>query len=408
MFNRIDRRLFTILMIVFVQIVGASMILPILPLYARDRFGMSDEVVTLLFSSFFLAQFLAGPLIGRLSDTYGRLPVLIISQIGTVISFVIIGLAPSVEWLFFARILDGITGGNIVVAQAYVTDIIPPKQRTQALGYVFAALGGGFMVGPAVGGILSSVLGPQMPFLLAAIAAALTVVLTWVALDETLTPEHRAANRAKQSRDFSPRQLMHNVPLLLVLLMGFGVQFSLAIIQATFALYGEDVLFAGYTAQETSLGIGLLLSCAGLGQVLTQFFVLKPLLRHFHENTLVIIGNVVRGIGAIGILFVVTPWLAGPMILLFAMGGGIAMPALQSLATETVSDEVRGGVLGVYQSVASLSTIFGSGLSGALFAASTPLPFVVSGGLALALVLPALYLARRHKATLAAEGAAGG
>ncbi|HLV37703.1 MAG TPA: MFS transporter, partial [Spirillospora sp.] len=129
MFNRIDRRLFTILMIVFVQIVGASMILPILPLYARDRFSMSDEVVTLLFSSFFLAQFLAGPLIGRLSDTYGRLPVLIISQIGTVISFVIIGLAPSVAWLFFARILDGITGGNIVVAQAYVTDIMPPKQR---------------------------------------------------------------------------------------------------------------------------------------------------------------------------------------------------------------------------------------------------------------------------------------
>src|SRR5690606_12610908 len=116
-----------------------------------------------LFSSFFLAQFLAGPLIGRLSDTYGRLPVLIISQIGTVISFVIIGLAPSVAWLFFARILDGITGGNIVVAQAYVTDIMPPKQRTQALGYIFAALGGGFMVGPAVGGILSSVLGPQMP-----------------------------------------------------------------------------------------------------------------------------------------------------------------------------------------------------------------------------------------------------
>src|SRR5690606_11576813 len=127
MFKQIDRRLFTILVIVFVQLVGASMILPILPLYARRTFNISDNVVTLIISSFFLAQFLAGPVLGRMSDLYGRLPILIISQVGTAISFVLIGLAGSVELLFLARILDGITGGNIVVAQAYVTDITSPK-----------------------------------------------------------------------------------------------------------------------------------------------------------------------------------------------------------------------------------------------------------------------------------------
>lgn len=397
MFNRIDRRMFTILMIVIVQIIGASMILPILPIYARRQFAMSEEVVTLLFSSFFLAQFLAGPIIGRLSDIYGRLPVLIISQIGTVISFVLIAIAPNMAWLFFARILDGITGGNIIVAQAYVTDITPPKQRTQALGYIFAGFGTGFIIGPAVGGILSSAFGPQIPFIIAAIAAALTVVLTWVALDETLTPEQRAANRTRSGSNLNPNQILHNVPLVLVLLIGFGVQFGLSIIQSTFPLFGEDVLFDGYTAQQTSLGIGLLLSSAGLGQVITQVFLLKRLLRRFDETSLVIVGNIIRGVGSLGLIIVGVPWLAAPMIALFASGGGIAMPALQSLATETVPDEMRGGVLGVYQSATSVGTILGSALSGLMFALATPLPFLVSGGLSLLLVLPVFYIMRRRQ-----------
>ncbi|MAS32492.1 MAG: hypothetical protein CL610_00710 [Anaerolineaceae bacterium] len=402
MFNRIDRRMFTILMIVIVQIIGASMILPILPIYARRQFAMSEEVVTLLFSSFFLAQFLAGPIIGRLSDIYGRLPVLIISQIGTVISFVLIAIAPNMAWLFFARILDGITGGNIIVAQAYVTDITPPKQRTQALGYIFAGFGTGFIIGPAVGGILSSAFGPQIPFIIAAIAAALTVVLTWVALDETLTPEQRAANRTRSGSNLNPNQILHNVPLVLVLLIGFGVQFGLSIIQSTFPLFGEDVLFDGYTAQQTSLGIGLLLSSAGLGQVITQVFLLKRLLRRFDETSLVIVGNIIRGVGSLGLIIVGVPWLAAPMIALFASGGGIAMPALQSLATETVPDEMRGGVLGVYQSATSVGTILGSALSGLMFALATPLPFLVSGGLSLLLVLPVFYIMRRRQVQPAA------
>ena len=190
-----DRRLLTILMIVFVQLVGASMVNPILPLYAQSHFDMQPQSITLLLTAFFAAQFIAGPFIGRLSDNYGRLPVLIISQIGTVIAFVMIGLAESVAMLFFARILDGITGGNIIVAQAYITDIFPEEKRTQALGYIFAAFGLGFIVGPALGGILAGAFGPQIPFLLAAVAAFLTVLLTHYTLEETVTPEDRERNK---------------------------------------------------------------------------------------------------------------------------------------------------------------------------------------------------------------------
>ena len=127
-----DRRLLTILLIVFVQMIGTAMVNPILPLYAQSEFSLSPEVITLLLTAFFAAQFVAGPFIGRLSDRRGRLPVLLLSQVGTVIAFLMIGFAQSAVLLFFARVLDGVTGGNIIVAQAYVTDIMPEGKRTQA------------------------------------------------------------------------------------------------------------------------------------------------------------------------------------------------------------------------------------------------------------------------------------
>src|SRR5262245_22030975 len=126
----VDRRhLFPIFCIVFVNFLGGTLVLPILPLYAQERFHASVELITLLNASFFAAQFIAGPFLGRLSDKYGRLPILIISQLGTVASFIMIALAQDMTGLFAARILDGITGGNIIVAQAYITDITPREKR---------------------------------------------------------------------------------------------------------------------------------------------------------------------------------------------------------------------------------------------------------------------------------------
>jgi len=162
-FRNLDRRLTTILMIVFVQMVGASLILPILPLYAQDEFGLSPQAITLLAASFFAAQFLAGPYLGRLSDRVGRVPVLLVSQIGTVVAFISLGLAPAAWVLYAARILDGITGGNIIVAQAYVTDVTPPEKRSEALGMILAAFGISFFVGPALGGLALRLFGPRIP-----------------------------------------------------------------------------------------------------------------------------------------------------------------------------------------------------------------------------------------------------
>ena len=239
-----DRRLLTILLIVFVQMVGTSMVHPILPLYAQNEFDMTPQAITLLLTAFFAAQFVAAPFIGRWSDRRGRLPVLIVSQVGTVIAFLMIGFAQSVAMLFFARVLDGITGGNIVVALAYVTDIMPESKRTQALGYVMAAFGLGFIVGPAMGGLLASQFGPQMPFVVAAAAAFVTVALTWFTLEETLSPEVQARNREAVRARMSPAALLSNVPLTAVLIVTFVGRFGFGLLIGTFALFAEALLFA--------------------------------------------------------------------------------------------------------------------------------------------------------------------
>lgn len=388
----IDRRLVTILLIVFVQIVGASMILPILPLYAQEQFTMSPQLITLLVSSFFAAQFIAGPFLGRLSDHYGRLPVLIVSQIGTAISFVMLGLADSITLLFAARILDGITGGNIIVAQAYVTDVTPEAERTQALGYIFAAFGLGFIVGPALGGALSALFGPQIPFLLAAIVASATVGLTWLTLDESLSAEQRLANRGFSKANLNPLEMMANVPLMVVLGIAFIAQFVMGLVQSTFALYGEAVLFTDYSHEITNFGVGLLLTFVGLGQVFTQMFLIKRALHRFSEAQLVIIGSLIRSSAMIVFAVITSPWLGSIGSVLFAMGMGLMMPSLQSVATLTVAPELRGGVLGVYQSTLSLSTIFGTASGGILFAISPTMPYWLGGLLGLIAILPALLL----------------
>ncbi|WP_420643447.1 MFS transporter [Candidatus Leptofilum sp.] len=394
-FRNIDRRLLTILLIVFVQMLGAAMALPILLLYAQREFEIRPEYNVLLLSSFFAAQFLAGPIIGRLSDKYGRIPILIISQIGTVLSFILIGAAPNVTILFIARILDGITGGNIIVAQAYITDITPPEKRTESLGYIFAAFGLGFVFGPALGGTLSSVFGSRIPFFMAAVAAGLTVILTWLTLKETLTLEQRIKNRAVRQGGIAPAEVVRNTPLLAILLIAFIGQFALGLLQATFALFGDAVLFADYSDRIVDLGIGILLAIVGLSQFLTQTLLIRRVLPRLGETNLVIIGGTLRAFGMFFLAIATAPWHGIPGSILFPIGMGLMMPPLQSLSTRTVPEEVRGGVLGLYQSTVSLATIFSTALGGIVFAINPRYPYWLGMVLSLVALLPAFIFLRR-------------
>jgi MFS transporter, DHA1 family, tetracycline resistance protein len=395
----IDRRLLTILLIIFVQMVGAAMILPILPLYARNVFAMGDATTTLLIASFFAGQFVGGPYLGRLSDRVGRLPVLIVSQVGTVISFVLLAVAGAPWVLFAARIVDGVTGGNIIVAQAYITDITPRERRTEALGYTFAIFGIGFIIGPAVGGLLAAQFGPRVPYLVAAAAAAVVVVMTWLLLEETVPKRGAAAAPGVQPapvrRSLDLGVVRANQMLLLVLLVALVGQFAFGMLQSTYALFGDEVLFAGEPDEVVTQRVAYLLSVVGLAQFLTQVLVLRRAVARLGEARLVVVGLLLRTVGLV--IFALSRSFAPAAVasLFFALGMGLLMPPLQTLTTLTVDDADRGAALGLYQSSVSLATIFSTALAGLIFAWRPAAPYWFGAGLSLLVVLPALLLVRR-------------
>lgn len=392
----LDKRLIVILLIVFVQMVGASMVLPILPLYASRVFDMSPSTITLLNTSFFAAQFLAGPILGRLSDRYGRIPILLISQIGTVIAFLMLGFGNAIWILFAARIFDGITGGNIIVAQAYITDITDPKDRTNALGYLFASFGVGFMIGPAIGGILSSQFSYQTPYIFAATIASIVVLLTHLILEETITDEQKAENKKGNRAKMSFSGVISNVPLMGILIISFGAQLAFSMLQSTFSLFGEAVLFAD-KPEQAELGIGLLFAMVGVGQIITQAFILKRIIARFGDGGVVLVGSIIRSISMFVLVIVAVPISAGLALFLFAMGTGLQMPALQSMVSETVPQNQRGGVMGLYQSSISLSIIIGSAIAGVLFEIAPITPYVLGGVLFAIMVIPSYYLMKWYR-----------
>ena len=398
--SNFDRRLVTILAIVFVNIVGAAMILPVLPLYALEELHLREQVITLVIASYFVAQFLAGPILGRYSDRNGRVPVLIVSQIGTIISFIMMGLANNVWMLLAARVLDGITGGNIIVAQAYLTDVTPKKERTQALGYIFAVFGLGFIIGPALGGLLSAEFGRRIPFYMAAAIAGITTLMTWRLLEESLTPDQMKSSRETRSKSLTPVQLLRNAPLIQILIVSFIAQFGLGLVRSSLALFGNAVLFAGEPQDVILRHVGLLFTTIGTTQFLVQTLLLKRFIRWFGEGLMVVFGNLIRTGGNLLFAVAITPLYGYLAAVLFPFGQGTMMPPLQAMATQTVEDELRGGVLGVYQSILNLAIIAGTALSGSLFAASPALPFWIATALGLAAVIPTLSLLRGHKRAL--------
>jgi DHA1 family tetracycline resistance protein-like MFS transporter len=398
-FKRYDRRLVTILSIVFVQIAGAAMILPILPLFAERQFNVPPSVVTLLVSSYFAAQFFAGPYLGRLSDIHGRVPLLVISQIGSAVSFVMMAAAGGAWVLFLARVLDGITGGNIIIAQAYITDVTPSEKRTEALGYILAAFGIGFIVGPALGGVLSAWLGPRVPFVIAGAAALVTAGMSWFLLDETVNKDQQPAEaRGGRRASLGPLAVARNSALVLILIVAFVGQFGLGMLQSTFALFGDAVIFQGYSERATDLGVGLLLAVVGVGQFITQARLIGPLKRRFGDARLLIGGILIRSVALVLFAIVFSPWFAALAALIFAVGMGLMMPPLQSLATRTVDDSMRGGVLGVYQSSVSLATIISTAIAGVIFSIDPTFPYWIGALLSFLVVIPALILWQRSRA----------
>lgn len=391
---KIDRRLVTIILIVFVQMLGAAMILPILPLFAQNEFNLPPQWITFLTASFFGAQFIAGPYLGRLSDRVGRVPVLIISQIGTVIAFLMIGFAPSASFLFIGRLLDGITGGNIIVAQAYIADITPPERKTISFGYVMGAFGIGFIIGPAIGGFLAAQFGPRIPYYMAAVAATIVVLLTVFSLNETVTPEQREKSRTAERDRIDFGQIFSNRTLLMLLIMAFTIQMGLGVLQSTLALYADAVLMPEAPDEQVQIGLGALFTIVGMTQLLTQLFLIGRLLPRLGEVGMITLAVGLLITGQLLMWQASSLWMAAAAAVCIAMGMGFANPSINSLATSVADESIKGEILGIVQSSTNLGVIVSSTISGFLFALSPRYPFLLAFSLALILSLPLLRLRR--------------
>lgn len=354
---------------VFIDLVGFGIVIPVLPFYAEGTvFNATPRTVGLLFASYSVMQLIFSPILGRLSDRFGRRPVLLISIIGTGLGFLLLGFAKYLWMLFAGRILDGITGGNISTAQAYIADVTTKEDRAKGMGLIGAAFGLGFIFGPAIGGILSR-WGIHVPFFFAAGLCFANTLLLYFTLPETVTKDHPAKASAAGGRGLGQVVMALKQPrLAFVLMIYFLFIVAFSIMTTSFSLY--TMFRFGYDAQHT----GYLFAYVGLIAVIIQGGLIGRLVKRFGEMPLIMIGAFCFAISLFAVPLVgpMAGGIAGLLIGggVFSMGNSLATPALTSLASKSVGPAEQGTVLGVTQSVASLARAVGPFLAAVLIDSS--------------------------------------
>jgi len=353
--------LLVIFITVFIDLVGFGIVIPVLPYYAEGtRFGASPREVGLLFASYSVMQLVFAPVLGRLSDKHGRRPILLISLLGTCLGFLILGFATTLWMLFLGRIIDGISGGNISTAQAYIADITSTENRAKGMGLIGAAFGLGFVFGPAIGGILSR-WGINVPFLFAGGLAFANAILLYFTLPETVTPDHPARVSAASGRSWKQVfEALHQTRLAFVLTIYFLSIVAFSIMTTSFSLFMMFRL--GYDAWHN----GWIFAFVGIVSAIIQGGLIGKAVKHFGEPVLIISGALLFSIslilspfvgpatGVIGILSICA---------LSATGNALSGPSLTSLASKSASASEQGVVLGVAQSVASLARAVGPSIA---------------------------------------------
>lgn len=373
-----NSRLLTIFFIVFVDLLGFSLILPLLPYYA-ESFGATQVITGLLVASYAAAQLIGAPLLGRLSDRIGRRPVLLVSVAGTILGFLLLGFAPVlgklfapllgfqsaspviIAILFLSRILAGLTGGNITVAQAYIADVTDEQNRAKGLGLIGAAFGLGFIIGPAAGGLLSQ-WGYNIPAFTAGGVAILNFISIYLLLPESLTSERREEIIQRKKLPFTLKALVDVLrrpivgPLLHVRFF-YGLGF--ATFTGIFSLYTQSI---GLNAQTT----GYILAYVGFISVIVQGVLIGRLTKRFRENWLIITGLWIMAAALLAWAFTTQLWVLLVVILPLGLAGGVLNTVLQSAISKSVHRDEVGGILGVAGSLEALTRVIAPSVGGFL------------------------------------------
>jgi MFS transporter, DHA1 family, tetracycline resistance protein len=359
------RPLLVIFLTILVNLVGFGIIIPLLPFYA-ETFGASPLVVGLLFAVFSLCQLVAAPILGDLSDRYGRRPILIVSLFGTVVSFVMLALAHSLTMLFIARIVDGLSGGNISTARAYVADVTEPQDRARAFGLIGAAFGLGFILGPGISALLAPV-SYTAPIWAAAAITLVATAMAWFWLPETV---HRAhAGTGMPFRNMAA--LMGRPALRRVLLMDFSYWFAFAIFQTTFALFASARF--GFDAARTALFFA---AFAVLGALVQGVFI-RRIVRQFGDKRTLMLGLVCAAFGLVAATLTHTVSFFAVSLIPLALGIGFGHPTMSSLISRAAE---QGRVQGAASAVESLGRTIGPVWGSASLRFGEASPYISAAG----------------------------
>ena len=356
--------LMLIFLIVFIDLVGFGMVIPVLPIYAQTSpFNASPFEIGLVVSIYSWMQFVFSPILGRLSDTYGRRPVLFVSMLGSAFGYLVLGLANTLVLVFVGRIISGITGGNISAAQAYIADVTTRENRAKGMALFGAAFGLGFVLGPALGGI-SSKYGVHLPFYIAAVLSLISAAAVYLILPESRVVGPHTIAPAPGGRIADMLSSLRERDFGMVNLVYFLLVTAFSIMTTAFVLYTSHVF--GYDAEQN----GYLFALVGLTAVVGQGIFFHRLASRFGEASLVAFGCLLMAICFLVIPFV-TPQVAGVAGLIgvcigLAFANSLASPSLTSLASKITHEHKQGSALGIMQSGGSLARAIGPTLAGPL------------------------------------------
>ena len=390
--------LLPIFLIVFVDVLGYTIIIPLLPFYASSM-GASAFVVGLLFSSYAFSQMIAGPILGRISDSRGRKPVLIVSQIGTFIGFIMLALSTNIFAVFFARIVDGFTAGNITVAQAYITDVTTKKNRTRALGFVGAAFGSGFLLGPAISAILSDY-GQQYPIWLAAFLSLTSVLMTTFMLPRVPKNKRKMLQSALSRKERMEKYyyLFRKPELKQLFTQYFFFNFSFTLFIAGLALFSERV-FTWNGEYFGAKEVGYVFAYAGLIGVFVQIKVLGWVLNFLKERKIIAIGFMGMALGYTLMGFSRELWIFMFVFTLGVFGHALSRPSLLGMISKEANEEDQGLALGLGQSLQAVAQVIAPAISGYLIGISQLSAWGVAAGFfaLLGALTPLIFISRGSK-----------
>ncbi len=392
-------KLFTVFLVVLVDLMGFGIVLPLLPFYASE-FNASPVVIGLLYSVFSFAQLIFSPIWGSLSDRIGRRPIMLLSTFGAVIAYIIFGLAGSLFVLLLSRVIAGVMGGNISTAQAYVADVTSSEDRAKGMGMIGAAFGLGFVLGPAMAaGLIHPALPGfftqagftetaawltdnryALPGFFAAFLSFCSFLLVWLRLEETVDTSKSEQNTPTRYGVFTPsfwqslssQKKRAGSFFGILLLAAFILSFGQASLYSAFPLFCEEIL------NMTPEQVGIQFFYIGLVAVIVQGGLIRPLTRWFSEEKIFLAGNILMVLGMALIAVAGSVSMLTFFLGIMALGHSLNLPTMNSLISKEADEGRVGAMMGTAQGLSGLGRTIGPAWGGFLFTFSPQLPFFLT------------------------------